>query len=95
MEKKKDFNLTLAPLWNTKNGAGFISIEIKDEQFDAIQQVRKGGKLLVKFAPQAATENSPNAYLEYLTPEKIKSFREWADKNKTTPASKGKDVEVL
>jgi hypothetical protein len=74
--EKKEFNLTLAPMWDTKNGNAF-SIEIGPEHYDALQQVEVGGKLFLKRLPEERrkSENSPNAYLEYVSKEEVAKFK--------------------
>jgi hypothetical protein len=81
----KKFNLTIAPLWVTKNGH-MMSIEIGPEHFDKIQQLEKGGKLMVKMLPEdkRRSETSPNAYLEYISKEDVQAFK---NKNATSGGS--------
>lgn len=76
MKDEKKYNLTLVPMWITKNG-NYFSIEIGPEHYDAIQQVAVGGKLLFKMMPEEKrkNENSPNAYLEYVNAEEVAAFK--------------------
>lgn len=84
MEKKK-FNKTIAPLWTSQYG-GFYTY-VKDEAFDALQEVEKGGMLVIKTVPEKsrAKETSPHAYLEYVSKADLEASRA-APKGKAAPA---------
>lgn len=63
--ENKKYNKTIAPLWKSKFG-GFYTY-VKDEAYDALQGVEKGGMLLIREVKEASRtkETSPHAYLEY------------------------------
>lgn len=75
-------NLTLAPLWYTKSGNGNLTCSLKNEKTlreiaDAVAQLEVGGRLLLKFLPEERRkiENSPHAYLEYISADKVAEFQ--------------------
>jgi len=74
---KKDYNTTIVPLWETRNGGAFMSIEIGPEHFDAIRTMQVGGKLVFKLLKEEyrKSEKSPNAYLEYISKDKVEAFK--------------------
>jgi len=80
---KKEFNLSLVPMWDTKSGNAF-SIEIGPAHYDALQQVEVGGKLFFKRLPEERrkSENSPNAYLEYVRKEEVAKYKAEAQNGK-------------
>jgi hypothetical protein len=90
MENKK-YNLTIAPLWFTKNGKHMMSIAIGEEQFDGVQQIREGGKLFIKLnTNKKPGTNSPDGWVEYMTPEKVAEFssqQKSSDTKASPPAS--------
>ncbi len=69
---EKKFNMTICPLWSDKFG-GFSGLVINDEIFDALQQLEKGGRLVIKtLKPESRkSEKSPHAYLEYISKEDV------------------------
>lgn len=74
-EEKREYNLTITPLWPTKAG-NLKSITIKPENFDALQQVKVGGMFLIKENRSKAKHGtSPTHFIEYLTPEKVAEAR--------------------
>jgi hypothetical protein len=70
----KKFNLTISPMWDTKNG-NLMGMEITKEHYDALQNVEEGGKLMVKFVKSRKGDTSPHAYLEYITKEEVRQFK--------------------
>lgn len=74
MDTKKKYrnNLSVTPLWESKGG-NLLSLKIDDELFDKLQQIEKGGKLIVRHVPakDGASEKRPQAYLEYMTKEDL------------------------
>ena len=74
MSNNNKYNLTVAPLF-TNNSGNLTSIPITPAIFDAIQQLKVGGKLLVKPNKSKSHDRSPDFYLEYMSPEKIAAFK--------------------
>lgn len=79
MEDKKEYNLTVSPLWATQSGN--FQRFIKDEEAlnelkEAISQLHVGGKLLIKNVKEEYRngEKSPHAYIEFITKEKVDEF---------------------
>lgn len=75
-QTKKKFNLSISPLWLTK-GANFSSVTVNAQVLEALKQVQPGGKLIVKVLAEERRKNedSPNAYLEFMSKEEIDEFR--------------------
>lgn len=71
----KKFNLSIVRAFKIKNG--FWSTEIDEEAFEALQQVRKGGKLVFKeLSPESRkSDKSPHGYFEYMSPEEVAEFK--------------------
>lgn len=73
--KKGKYNLTVSRLYETVNKSGnYMSVEITPEEFDAIQKIGLGGRLLVKLNKFRKSEKSPHAYLEYLSKEEFEAM---------------------
>lgn len=74
-DTKKKYNLTVAPLWKGQYG-GFYTY-VKDEAYDALQAVEKGGMLVIREvkAESRKQENSPHAYLEYMSKSDLDAKR--------------------
>ena len=71
----KEFNLTVSRMYSTRNG-NMRTVTLEDDELEALQQVRKGGMLLVKNLPadRRKTDKSPHAFLEYIKPEDVEAF---------------------
>lgn len=84
----KTYNLSVTPLWNTRNG-NLMGIKITDEIYDALQRVEKGGKLMVRFLPDESRkqDTSPHAYIDYISKESVHAF-ELTNPNKTTTGAR-------
>lgn len=69
----KKFNKSIAPLFRSANGN--LHSTMTSEVFDSLQQLDKGGLLVIKYVPEASrkTEKSPVAYLEYAEPRQSAS----------------------
>lgn len=76
MSNDKKYNLSVSPMWQTQSG-GYKSLKINDEILEALSQLKPGGMLIIKQLPneRRKNENSPNAYLEYVSPEAIEEFK--------------------
>lgn len=70
----KKFNLTLAPMYRLQSGM-LGSIIVTPSMYDAIQQVKVGGKFFVKDNKGKTGDKSPDFYLEYMSPEQIQEFK--------------------
>lgn len=71
----KKFNLTITGLWEKRNGT-YMSPPLGQAQFDAIQQVEAGGKLLIRFTPEEylTKESVPEASIEYLSKADVEAY---------------------
>jgi len=78
------FNITLARAYKTKRG--YWSIDITAEEYDAIQKIQMGGRLILKEIPEESRKNdkSPQAYFEYMQPHEVKQFKEKSKKDYKT-----------
>lgn len=60
-QKPGDFNPTISPIFKSRSGKSYVSLTIGPEQFDALQRVEVGGKLVIKLRDlTAATSNRQN-----------------------------------
>lgn len=85
MSDNKKFNLTLSRGYKTKNGAW--STDIGAAEFDALQQVQLGGRLVWRELEEKSRKNeqSPHGYFQYMTPEEVKAFKTKASKDRPKP----------
>lgn len=82
-EEKKKYNLSLARAYKTK--LGYWSTDIGAEEFDALQKIELGGRLVIQILTdeQRKKDTSPHAYFQFMSKEdveKFKKFREEQDK---------------
>ncbi len=84
MSDKKKYNLSLSRAFKIKGGAW--SADIGPEEFDAIQQVKIGGRLVYRELQEKSrkSDKSPHGYFQYMTPEEVKAFKQ-AQKPVTAP----------
>jgi len=75
-EKNPKFNDTLARAYQTSRG-DFMSVDIDSEVFDALQKVEIGGRLSLKIMKVKKTDKSPDAYFEYMTPQKVRALKDF------------------
>lgn len=75
MSDKKKFNLTLSRAFKIKGGVW--SADIGPAEFDALQQVKLGGKLVYRELKEESrkSDKSPHGYFEYMTPEEVQAFK--------------------
>lgn len=75
MSDKKKFNLTLSRAFKIKGGVW--SADIGPAEFDALQQVKLGGKLVYRELKEESrkSDKSPHGYFEYMTPEEVRAFK--------------------
>ncbi len=89
--KNPKFNETLARAYVTTKG-DFMSVDVDSEIFDALQKVEIGGRLSLKIMKAKAHDKSPDAYFEYMTPQKVKGLKDFLaikkaqDRSNYTPA---------
>jgi hypothetical protein len=73
---KSKFAATLGALYPIKTG--YWSMTVDQIMLEKLSQVKKGGRILIKIVPQAVLEqrkeNSPPAYLEFLSAEQLAAF---------------------
>ena len=74
MSTQPKYNLSIAPLMQSKNGN--LTWRIDDEVFEKLQNVKVGDKLLVKFLAEdrRKSEKSPHAYLEIIDKAEVDAF---------------------
>jgi hypothetical protein len=63
----KKYNDTISP---------FYTVGKEKENYDALQKVKIGGKLFLKRNRHKVQAKSPDAYLEYITPEEVAAYAE-------------------
>lgn len=70
-------NRTILPFWTTKRDGMFISKVMDQEALEALFASEKGGKLVFKLVASKSrrSDNSPYAYLEYVSKADVDSFR--------------------
>lgn len=75
MSDKKKYNLSLARAFKIKGGVW--SADIGPAEYDAIQQVKLGGRLVYRELKEESrkSEKSPHGYFQYMTPEEVKAFK--------------------
>lgn len=78
----KEFNLTLSRGYAIRNG--FWSVDIGPEEFDAIQNIEQGGRLVFKVVGNKKTDKSPDGYFEYISKDKVQQFKAEAAKKRET-----------
>ena len=87
---EKKYNQTLGGLWETKTG-NLMSMKVDARMLDAIQGVRLGSKLFIKYLPEdRRKEKSPHAYFEVVSPEDVAEFEA---NNKGRPYTQGGSTE--
>ena len=79
------FNLTVAPMYTNDNG-NLTSIPVTPSMFDAIQEIKVGGKFFLKANKAKTHDKSPDFYLEYMSPEKLASFKNEQNKARASGA---------
>lgn len=91
MAEEKKYNLSVTPMWNTRNG-NLMGFEIGPEQYDALQRLEKGGKLMVRFLrpDQRKNDRSPDAYLEYLTASEVERYKNTKEAPAAAPKEEAK-----
>lgn len=80
MADDNKYNLEVAPFWATKLDGTFMSISLKEEHIKRLIEVGAGGKFVFRILPEelyvknaANNERTPRAYLEFMTPDKVKT----------------------
>ena len=73
---EKKFNLSVSPLKRSRNG--HLSWLVTEETIAKLQEIEIGGRLMIKMVPEDRKKNerSPDAYLEVISPEDVRKFRE-------------------
>lgn len=85
-DTKRKFNVTLGRAYKTK--LGFWSPTIAPEEYDAIMKsVELGGRLVLKFTKNKATDKSPDAYFEFISAEDNKAMETARAVEKATQGS--------
>lgn len=71
----KNYPATVAPMW--KQGYKYASLSVNSEILDLLKTVEEGGQFSFKTIKDEYRkgERSPQAYLEYLTPEQVEEER--------------------
>lgn len=88
-QPKKEFNPTLAMLYNMKNGSW--SLPITSKEYDAIMKhVELGGRLVIKPNNYKRNDKSPDHYLEFIPKAKLQE-RE-AFRNNNTKATTSDEI---
>lgn len=77
MSQSKYLNTKLAAMWAYREGSLYMSMPVDDMVFDALQNVEKGGKLVLKILKEESrrSEKSPYAYLEYISKDDVDAFQ--------------------
>ena len=103
----KKYNLTLSRGYKTKNGAW--STDIGAAEFDALQQVQLGGRIVWRELDEKSRkkETSPHGYFQYMTPDEVKEFKNRTEgrpkvdnlpqkqtKGVVKSGPKGKDIDI-
>lgn len=75
MSDNKKFNLSLARAYKIKGGVW--SVDIGPAEFDAIQKIGLGGRLVYKELAEESRKsaNSPHGYFQFMTAEEVKAFK--------------------
>lgn len=79
MNKDKSvYNESIAPLFLTRDGKGYTmgAIPVKKEMLEILSRVKEGGQFMVRVNKFKKSDKSPDAYLDYVTPERVRAYFE-------------------